>query len=215
MRPLRFNSTALPPYSAYKETCSGESETASWMVPFGIALGSFGSVGINLGNNLQSLGLTTQAAELAAHLEQLERDGWEIDMPGVKLPPPPFMTRGRVLFIVGSFTFFVASIINFVAFAFAPASILAPLEAIQVVCQLFMGRVIHKTPITPLAVAATVLTCSGVVGAVAAVPPFVYEFTIPQLIALWAAPAWVVYLLAVLALSATMQVVSLVHLLLS
>ena len=109
MRPLRFNSTALPPYSAYKETCSGESETASWMVPFGIALGSFGSVGINLGNNLQSLGLTTQAAELAAHLEQLERDGWEIDMPGVKLPPPPFMTRGRVLFIVGSFTFFVAS----------------------------------------------------------------------------------------------------------
>lgn len=210
--PLRYNSTKLPSYSAYKETCSDDSEPLTWFVPLGIALGSFGSVGINLGNNLQSLGLTKLASEMALHLEKLEQDGYEIDSPTEKLPPPPFLTRGRIIFIGGSTIFGTASIINFVAFAFAPASILAPLEAIQVVCQLFMGRLIHKTPITRLAAVSTAVTCSGVVGAVSAVPPVVYEFTMPQLVALWAAPAWMVFLVAVIVLSAVLQVVHRIYL---
>jgi hypothetical protein len=140
-------------------------------------------------------------------MEKLEDEGWDLDVPSADLPKLRFMTRGRVFFIIGSFTFFVASIINFVAFAFAPAAILAPLEAIQVCCQLFMGRFIHKTPITALATGATVLTCAGVVGAVVAVPPTVQSLTMPGLVALWADTTWVVYLTIVLTFAAIMQTI--------
>ena len=191
LEPMRYSSGALPAYSAYKEQCTDDSESPTWFIPFGIILGSVGSVGINLGNNLQSLGLTNLNAEMSAHLKKLEDEGYDVSDLSDKLPPPKFMSRGRVIFITGSVIFFTASIINFVAFAFAPASILAPLEAIQVVCQLFMGRIIHKVPITGLAFFSTVVTCSGVVGAVAAVPPTVYEFSVPQLMRLPACPCTV------------------------
>ena len=173
----------------------------------GIALGSFGSVGINLGNNLQSLGLTLLAAEMSEHLQKLEQEGYSIHDPKETLPNPKFMSKGRITFIVGTATFATSSIINFVAFAFAPASILAPLEAIQVCCQLFMGRIIHKKPITLLAAASTAVTCFGVTAAVAAVPPMVYEFTVPQLTDLWNSGTWIAFLIAVLSLSAVMQII--------
>ena len=144
------------------------------------------------------------------YLEKLEQDGYEIDSPTEKLPPPPFLTRGRIIFAEGSTIFGTASIINFVAFAFAPASILAPLEAIQVVCQLFMAasstsaitrlRRFHRGDL--LGRRRRCLRGAAVV----------YEFTMPQLVALWAAPAWMVFLVAVIVLSAVLQVVHRIYL---
>ena len=60
--------------SYFRSECVDDSEPESWFVPLGIGLGCFGSVGINLGNNLQSLGLTKRTDELSKHLEKLEEE---------------------------------------------------------------------------------------------------------------------------------------------
>lgn len=65
------------------------------LIFIGILLGATASIGINVGNNIQSLGL-----------QEKERGG------------------GDRLFNVGTTIFVTASLINFAAFAFAPAAIL-------------------------------------------------------------------------------------------
>ena len=66
--------------SYFKLACADTSvEPPVWYIPFGIALGSFGSVGINLGNNLQALGLAMRATELIAHTEKLEKENYDVD----------------------------------------------------------------------------------------------------------------------------------------
>jgi len=191
---------------------AAEADDSTSLIPLGIALGSFGSVGINLGNNLQALGITMSMDQIAQHKDSLaewERGGAN---PNTRPQEPPKSARGKVVFVLGTTIFVCSSLINFVAFAFAPASILAPLEAIQVVCQLFMGRILRGIPITRLAALSTVLTCAGVIGAVAAVPPKVYEFTVPQLVQLWREELWIGYLIAVLACAAALYAVHVMYL---
>ena len=193
--------------SYFSDACIITEEESS--IPLGIALGVLGSFGINLGNNLQALGLNVQANELADHIALLEAKGYAAELDkgeGAKLPKMKKCTKGSAIFGVGWLIFVSASLINFAAFAFAPAALLAPLEAIQVVNQLFMGRLIFKKPISGLALGATGVTVLGVVGVVISVPPKVYNFSQPQLISLWEAPLWNVYLIFVLALSASAQV---------
>ena len=65
--PYSMPNTSLPgPPSYFKEVCVGEEdEKATWLIGLGIALGSFGSIGINVGNNLQSLAFTKMNKEFA------------------------------------------------------------------------------------------------------------------------------------------------------
>ena len=182
-------------------------------IPIGIALGVLGSVGINLGNNLQALGLNVQADEVKQHLIKLEEQGYDLDnlSTAADLPKLAALRRGTAIFGVGWVIFVSASLINFVAFVFAPAAILAPLEAIQVVCQIFLGRLIFKKKITMLAVGSTFVAVLGVVGIVLAVPAKEYNFSMPQLVALWNEPTWVAYLLGVLLTSAVCQVTHVIY----
>ena len=85
----------------------GATDKEAWTVVLGIMLGLSASIGINIGNNLQALGMQQQE-ELG--LEEKTRT-----------------------FKIGTATFAVASIVNFGAFGFAPAAVLAPLESIQFV----------------------------------------------------------------------------------
>ena len=75
------------------------------------------SVGINTGNNLQAVGLQALTAK-----------GVSMGLPpdSKELQPP----KSKV-WVIGTVVFFSATIINFVAFGFAPAALLAPLESIQ------------------------------------------------------------------------------------
>ena len=91
------------------------SEEGSSLVALGIFLGLSASIGINLGNNMQSLGMAQQ-----------EESGSE--------------TKTKT-FWIGTYMFAIASIINFAAFGFAPASTLAPLESVQFVTNLLFARV--------------------------------------------------------------------------
>ena len=94
----------------------------------GIALGVVGSVAINLGNNLQALGMTRlEIKKATAHLEELANGA-----------PPDDTTndvidaRESPVWIFGTATFITGSLLTFAAFAFAPQSILASIEGIQV-----------------------------------------------------------------------------------
>ena len=72
-------------------------------------LGLFGSLGVNTGNNLQSLGIHKLHAI-------------EPNLPNSKSP----------MWVFGTTLFILASLANFGAFGFAPAALLASLEATQV-----------------------------------------------------------------------------------
>ena len=78
------------------------------LVPIGIVMGVFGSIGINIGQNLQADGIQALPAEYR-EAQQWRSKKWRF---------------GMALFI--SF-----SIVNFAALAFAPASVLVPLESIR------------------------------------------------------------------------------------
>eukprot|EP00966_Prymnesium_polylepis_P326040 7381971-Prymnesium_polylepis.1 len=75
---------------------SGETSAEAWTVILGVVLGLSASIGINVGNNMQALGL-----------QQQEEAGLE--------------SKTRT-FKLGTACFAVASIVNFGAFGFAPAS---------------------------------------------------------------------------------------------
>ena len=92
-----------------------ECSKGSVLLIIGIVLGLTASIGINLGNNLQSLGMEMQEAQ---GLEKKTKTFW-----------------------IGAQMFAVASIVNFAAFAFAPAALLAPLESVQFVTNLLFARV--------------------------------------------------------------------------
>lgn len=71
---------------------------------------------------------------------------------------------------VGTIVFVSASVINFVAFAFAPASILAPLESLQFVSNLLFGKIVNKVPVTRRMLCGCGAVIAGTVLAVALGP---------------------------------------------
>ena len=128
----------------------------------GILLGLLGSIMINIGNNVQALGMGMEAAQ-----KQLDKCDQS--------------KRPKVLWTTGTVTFIVGSVINFVAFVFAAASVLAPLEAIQFVSNLVFARYVTKVPVSRKMVAGSALIVAGTIGAVAGGPLTVTSFSISQL----------------------------------
>ena len=105
-------------------------------------MGVLGSIGINIGQNMQADGI------LSLPPEQRDSEQWR----------SPMWRVGMAIFV--SF-----SILNFAALGLAPASILVPLESIQFVTNVFYSRLVHKKTVplrmaagVTLAVLGTVLT---------------------------------------------------------
>lgn len=89
----------------------------------GIILGVVGSIGINVGMNMQSLGAISLP-------EGQQNRPWKSKM-----------------WLLGLFTFLACTVANFVAFMFAAASILVPLESIQLVSNVIFNRVVNKVEV--------------------------------------------------------------------
>jgi hypothetical protein len=102
----------------------------------GIFLGTLGSVLINIGQNLQSTGM--------------------MGRPDVQKKPCTSRT-----WVIGMTTFAVGAVINFLAFAFAPASILVPIEASQFVVNVIWGKFVNKKNISMRMLAGVTLTIIG------------------------------------------------------
>ena len=99
------NHTTTTGTGAANMTCQ---ELPDWGPPVGIFMGVLGSIGINIGQNLQADGLR--------------------DLPESLREKKPWASKK---WLVGQAVFVSFSILNFAALALAPASVLVPLEAIQ------------------------------------------------------------------------------------
>ena len=132
---------------AWLEPSSGESgdgcakTLGPSSVVIGIAIALAASVGINLGQNLQALGLQSSPA---AAKNPCSSKIWVV---------------GLVIFITGS-------LLNFAAFSFAAASVVVPIEAVQFVTNVLFSKFVNKAVVTrrqwlgtSLAVLGTVFTC--------------------------------------------------------
>ena len=160
------------------------------LMGLGILLGLLGSILINVGNNVQAVGM----GMVEEQKKRAEQGG----------PPPT--RRAKRIWTAGTITFVIGSVINFAAFAFASAAVLAPLEAIQFVSNLIFARYVTKVPVSQKMVVGSALIVLGTIGAVASGPMSVYSFSIPQLRSFWKSPTWVVYLIVAWALSLGLQV---------
>jgi hypothetical protein len=129
-------SPAAPPPPESTRECQ---ELPAWGLWIGITLGIAGSIGINIGQNLQFQGIS----ELEAAGEPVER---------------PCRSRTWVL---GQAVFIVFAIINFGCFALAPASVLTPLESIQFVTNIFYHKLVNQAEITREMYGGVALTCAG------------------------------------------------------
>ena len=96
--------------------------------------------------------------------------------------------------------------VNFAAFALAPASVLAPLESVQFVTNLIFAHFFTThAKVTRRMVGGSALVAGGTVLAVLMGPRAVAEFGVQELIGFWAAPAWIVYEVLIFGLAAAVH----------
>lgn len=96
----------------------------AWGLTIGVLMGVLGSIGINVGQNLQATGVRS-----------------------LHVKDQPFPWRSKV-WRSGLGIFACFAIINFSALSLAPASILCPIEAIQFVSNVFYNRFVNKLQIS-------------------------------------------------------------------
>jgi len=176
----------------------------------GIALGSLGSVAINTGNNVQSLGMAQLEARVHAE-ELLEADDGRRGIEATEKKPAR-NSDGEIdscqskTWIVGTIIFISGSLLNFAAFAFAPQSILASLEGIQFVTNVLFGKLVLGKVITRCMWAGTAVTILGVVLTVLSASVVgTLEASFQDLQALWGEPAWLIYLSLTVTLGVVLQ----------
>ena len=145
------------------------SDKALWdkvWIGVGIFLGLLGSVLINLGNNMQALAmqragtLKARARWAAVHERATARRSKTEAVAAMAGPvysdeALAALARWTRIKNGGTAIFIFGSVINFAAFAFAAASVLAPLEAVQFITNLVFGKclrlrlpILHATPNT-------------------------------------------------------------------
>mmetsp|Transcript_27016 Transcript_27016/g.65158 ORF Transcript_27016/g.65158 Transcript_27016/m.65158 type:complete len:622 (+) Transcript_27016:263-2128(+) len=184
-----FGTQFVPPSPPSPESTScgagSKSDPQVWTYIIGVVLGVLASIGINVGNNVQALGLAKQAAEGAP--------------------------RHNRQFWMGTITFVVASIINFAAFGLAPAAVLAPLESVQFVSNLCFARFVNHVNITWHMIFGSFLVVFGTVLAIAFGPSRVLQFSVDDLIDFWAGADWIIYLIINLTLAFGTQTCHMVY----
>lgn len=144
----------------------GESEADNgFSVLAGVAMGLFASVFINLGQNLQALGL--QASD--------------------EMRANPCKSR---TWVMGMAVFIFGSMINFAAFSFAPASILVPLEAVQFVTNVLFSKCVLGARVPLRMVAGVALAVTGTAVTVVFGPSDDRCFRMSDLSAFWSSGLW-------------------------
>jgi drug/metabolite transporter (DMT)-like permease len=142
-------------------------------VMLGVVLCLFGSIGNNLGNNIQSLGLQRKAAK------ESERAG----------------SSGGIskTWIFGTVIFLSGALLIFTSFAFAPASLLAPIESIQFVSNVMFGKFVLGRTVTRKMLVGTCLIVAGTLLAVTSGSHESQKLTVDDLIRYWVSPVWLAF----------------------
>jgi hypothetical protein len=139
-------------------------------VGVGIAMGVVGSVLINIGQNLQATALQSS--------------------PSVQAEPCTSRT-----WRIGMGTFVCGALLNFVAFTFASASVLVPIEAIQFVVNVAYSKYVNRKPVSTRMLCGVSLTILGTLLCVIFGSTDTRCFTLTELESLWSQPFWWVWLI--------------------
>ena len=179
-------------------------------VGFGIILGVLGSIFINTGNNVQSVGLERLQAKRKK--ETNKQPGDDSVATTQMSEEPTDDACESPMWICGTIIFVTGSLLNFAAFAFAPQSILAALEGIQFVSNIFFARVILQKPISQRMYCGTATIVFGVIVTVlsASVVPTL-EASTRQLMNFWTLRLWHYYLISCVFLGMTTQIIYLLY----
>ena len=140
---------------------SSEEYNLVWIA---IAIHVAGSVGINVGQNLQAMGLVA--------LDEADRQKCSS------------LIRSK-LWLIGCALFISCSIVNFLALGLGPASILVPLEAVQFVVNVAFGKFVRKVEVPMRMIGGVVCMVAGVALAVIFGESGSFCFTEDRLIELW------------------------------
>ena len=146
-------------------------------------MGVIGSIGINIGQNLQASGMQALPEEDRAR-----------------------PSRSR-LWRTGTTIFATFALINFSALAIAPASVLTPLESIQFVTNIVYNRTVNKKAISHRMLIGVGCTLVGTVMSVIFGAESKDCPTLSALKQYWAGPAWIVFLVVTLGIAAFCQTV--------
>ena len=194
-------------------------------VYLGILMGICGSVMINLGNNMQALGMQRAAvikaqlrwrgansktlAQVANTLASVAQAASKEAKSGRVGSPVDAATEAALrkwarIKVIGTVVFVVGSLINFAAFALAAASVLAPLEAVQFITNLIFGKLVHGHKITRTMKISSVVTAVGICIAVGFGPMTVYTFDLDDLKCFWRDQIWIGYEIVALSCAAVL-----------
>jgi drug/metabolite transporter (DMT)-like permease len=139
----------------------------STSIATGVFLGTLGSVCINAGQNLQSLGMS-QLAERDEEMISATTAPSTQELRGVAFNSSPATgaeplgSCQSITWVVGTAVFASGSLLNFAAFAFAPQSMLASLEGVQFVSNVILGKLLLGKVVTPMMYAGTAVVVAGV-----------------------------------------------------
>jgi len=174
------------------------------LVGLGITFGIVGSIAINTGNNVQSLGIHQLELELAGKMFS-RSDNLGAVVLGLSDVAPGSFFKSKT-WVIGTFIFVTGALLNFASYGFAPQSTLASLESIQFVTNLFLGKLLLKKPISRLMYLGTLLIVAGTVVTVtfsskkgAAIE------SIRDLIELWNNYWWIGYLIFLLSIAVLLK----------
>jgi hypothetical protein len=168
-------------------------KSGNWAV--GVSLGLLGSIAINTGNNLQSLGLKSLKSEGRKYLPgkpktvPVNDEGERIDK--ANTAPNPCSSS---VWIIGTTIFITGSLLNFVSYAFAAQSMLASLESVQFVTNLLFGKFMLRAKITRKMMYGTLLTVLGTIVAVQFSSKATLSLSIDELVQLYRNPSYIAYL---------------------
>lgn len=163
----------------------------------GVMLGLLGSIGINTGNNLQSFGMHRLEMKTKRNKKDHEMDEDE----KINSCKSPMWVFGTVLFIA-------TSAMNFAAFGFAAQSMLASLEAIQFVSNLFFGRCFLDTEVLWRMYLGTALIVGGTIIIVIASSEYTKpkSWTLQSIMAVYTRMPYLVYCGSLVVLAVFLQV---------
>jgi len=164
-------------------------------VGLGIVLGLAGSIAINTGNNLQSLGmyeLELSQAEEQIHSKEEKKD--------LKVCSSKTWVFGTVIFVTGA-------LLNFASYGFAPQSTLASLESVQFVTNLFLGKLLLKKEVTKRMYLGTFLTVGGTLVTVTFSSKEAEMVEVMgDLVELWENALWIGYILFIVLLAILLHI---------
>ena len=149
----------------------------SWGIGVGVAMGVAGSIGINIGQNVQAMGIKT-------------------------LDPSDYTSPWKSkLWRIGLCIFITFALINFAALSLAPASILCPIESIQFVTNVVWNAVVNKIRINGKMKFGVVCAIIGTVLTVTFGAPGGCHSP-AMLVTYWQSLTWWIYLMITLSVAA-------------